>query len=163
MKNNIYLFIVILLVVSCSNNNVQELKEASDITITPNLLYKYEDFNNVGGEGYSFYVYKLNDLEKKKILNAIQKNNICHTKQNYQQKNWIKNVLNKNDIIQITLGYYTKDKILSKEQERLKEKFKSNKNYYCYYVKKIDNNIISIILLYIDTKENKLYIIKNDV
>lgn len=128
---------------------------------------QYGDSFSLSGEGYTGLVYSISTKENSEILLAeLRKANLPASKKPLNRKGWSQTPIEKEEkqVTEICSSYFTKDKGFLDFQKKIEEILQSRgNNYYCYYFKEVDDNIIELELYLIDSHNSKLYIVKTSV
>jgi len=165
-KKSYYLLVLtIIFLTSCSEGKL-DLKDVLGTEIDLiNKDYEYGDYLTFSGEGYAGLLYSLSDTEMNSVINKISSQELPLEKELFKRQFWTKTPINKKseDVVSLISSYHSKDKEFLKFQKELKSIITNNDNYFSYYYKETEGNIYDIELYLLDTKNNKIYIVRHSV
>jgi hypothetical protein len=163
--NRLFVYLSVFLL-GCSPNNVT--KELNSILGLEEPSFKVEfaknDFFTFNGEGYSIQVLKLSDetiqsfIDQDKTLFPIDK-------RGFTVKRWVKNpiTVEEKEIEELVTTYFIKDNKSKKYQNDIAKLLKSDRGYYSYYFKSMDESINSVLFFLVDTDTKKLYAVNTEI
>lgn len=158
------LVLTIIFLTSCSRGKL-DLKDVLGTEIDLiNKDYEYGDYLTFSGEGYTCLLYSLSDVEMNSIINKISSQELPLEKELFKRRFWIKTPIEQSeDVVSLISSYHSNDKKFLKFQKKLKNRITNSGNYFGYYYKETVGNIYDIELYLLDTKNNKIYIVRHRV
>ena len=161
------LFIILIFTLFSCRQEEPDFEDIFGVQVTDLMLQdEHGDYFGYFGEGYSGFVYSISGSEMEAILNNVRSLDLPIKKEPLSKMNWTETPIKDNqlEVKELSSNYYTKNGNFLEFQQNVEIALeKEGKNYYCYYYRKTEGNIIEIELYVLDVDENKIYIVKNSI
>ncbi len=163
--NRLFVYLSVFLL-GCSPNNVT--RELDSILGLEEPSFKVEftknDFFTFNGEGYSIQVLKLSDETIQSFIDQ-DKSLFPVDKKGFTSKRWVKNpiTVEEKEIEELVTTYFIKDEKSKRYQDDITKLLKSDRGYYSYYFKSIDESINYVLFFLVDTDTKKLYVVNTEI
>ena len=86
-------------------------------------------------------------------------------KKGFIVKRWVKNpiTVEEKEIEELVTTYFIKDEKSKRYQDDITKLLKSDRGYYSYYFKSIDESINYVLFFLVDTDTKKLYVVNTEI